>query len=181
MIGDRNERLNAERVDFHEQTTSIREINSFYVNRAGAHTGLVQRFVQAKTMGKDLTVPHISTRSTTGNSNGKSGPDAGRAWEALQRHLQTRIRALNDEVAHYPRPIARCDVQLSKLLEQRARLYRSLERIGAIGGAPPTESVGAWLRRVDEFVRTPEPECEDETEIALRADLAEATAAATRS
>jgi len=48
-------------------------------------------------------------------------------WAMFLSHLATRIREINDEVAHYPRPIARCDVQLSKLLEERARVYRQLD------------------------------------------------------
>jgi hypothetical protein len=70
------------------------------------------------------------------------------AWEALRQHLEARTGELNAEVAHYPTPIARCDVQLSKLLEQRARLYRELDGAASIGGLPPAgDAVGYWLDR----------------------------------
>jgi chorismate mutase len=36
--------------------------------------------------------------------------------------LEAKIAALSDEIRRYPTPIARCDEQLSELLEQRARL-----------------------------------------------------------
>ena len=36
--------------------------------------------------------------------------------------LDARIAALSDEIRRYPTPIARCDEQLTELLERRARL-----------------------------------------------------------
>jgi len=36
--------------------------------------------------------------------------------------LERRIAALSEEIRLYPGPIARCDQQLSALLEERARL-----------------------------------------------------------
>lgn len=51
------------------------------------------------------------------------------AWEALKRHLQFRREALAEEVRHYPTPIARCDEQLGKLLEQRAHTLNQLRRM----------------------------------------------------
>jgi len=41
---------------------------------------------------------------------------------AIRRYLSRRRDALNDEVSHYPTPIARCDVQLTALLEARAEV-----------------------------------------------------------
>ena len=105
-------------------------------------------------------MPPISTRSAPASVADESADgDAARAWRSLRRHLDARRRQLNDEVAHYPQPIARCDVQLSRLLEQRARLHRVLERAGAVGDPP---------------------DCDDDAEIALRANLAAAIARATR-
>jgi hypothetical protein len=84
----------------------------------------------------------------------------------------SRNREINAEVAHYPRPIARCDVQLSKLLEQRARIYRELTRIETIGDRP-SASVGSddWKRAVERFISETEPDQEDEAEVFLRAEL----------
>ena len=104
------------------------------------------------------------------------------AWDALRRHLEARSRELNAEVAHYPTPIARCDVQLSKLLEQRARLYRELERAAPIGKVPSGEGARSeWLDRIELFVLSPEPDYDDDEEIALRGDLKRALAALRRS
>jgi vacuolar-type H+-ATPase subunit D/Vma8 len=41
--------------------------------------------------------------------------------------LERRRERLNDEIRHYPTPIARCDVQLGGLLEARAEVVRLLE------------------------------------------------------
>src|SRR5437763_10925339 len=98
------------------------------------------------------------------------------AWEALRRHLETRNRELNAEVVHYPTPIARCDVQLSKLLEQRARIYRELERIGEIGEPPANDGI-EWLRKVERFAMFTDRDCDDDGEIALRSRLKDAIAA----
>jgi hypothetical protein len=51
------------------------------------------------------------------------------AWETLRSYLESRSRALTEEVRHYPTPIARCDEQLSKLLEQRAHALNQLRRM----------------------------------------------------
>ena len=41
--------------------------------------------------------------------------------------LQARLAEINEEIAHYPQPIARCDAQLGGLLEERLRLRALLE------------------------------------------------------
>ncbi|MEO8718882.1 MAG: hypothetical protein ABI423_11755 [Burkholderiales bacterium] len=41
--------------------------------------------------------------------------------------LRRRIDALSQEIRNYPTPIARCDEQLTQLLEERARLLAQLE------------------------------------------------------
>jgi hypothetical protein len=51
------------------------------------------------------------------------------AWDALRSYLESRSSALIEEVRHYPTPIARCDEQLSKLLEQRAHALSQLRRM----------------------------------------------------
>jgi chorismate mutase len=40
--------------------------------------------------------------------------------------LRRRIDALSQEIRTYPTPIARCDEQLTQLLEERARLMSQL-------------------------------------------------------
>jgi uncharacterized damage-inducible protein DinB len=51
--------------------------------------------------------------------------------------LQARFEALDDEIAHYPSPIARCDEQLTKLIEQRTEVlghHRRLRQAASAGG-----------------------------------------------
>lgn len=83
-------------------------------------------------------------------------------WEALKRHLEARSRALAEEVRHYPGPIARCDVQLTKLLEQRTHAHDDLSRMG--------EARRPSLRAVREFVEACDAS-DDETGMKLIARL----------
>ena len=59
----------------------------------------------------------------------------------MENDLQRRIAALSEELRHYPTPIARCDEQLSALLEQRAQLLGRLAA-GQAGGCSP---LGIWI------------------------------------
>jgi chorismate mutase len=45
----------------------------------------------------------------------------------MKADLERRIAELNAEIRHYPTPIARCDEQLSALIEERASLLKQLE------------------------------------------------------
>ena len=52
--------------------------------------------------------------------------------------LQRRFAELNDEIRHYPTPIARCDEQLSGLIEERSRVLNSINEIQKpAGGCTP--------------------------------------------
>jgi len=42
--------------------------------------------------------------------------------------LARRIDELSEEIRNYPTPIARCDEQLTALIEERARLLAELRR-----------------------------------------------------
>jgi chorismate mutase len=42
--------------------------------------------------------------------------------------LQKRIIELSEQIRRYPGPIARCDEQLSELLEERARLMSQIAK-----------------------------------------------------
>jgi len=46
----------------------------------------------------------------------------------MSRYLEERIAELSEEIRHYPTPIARCDEQLTALIERRARLLFELEK-----------------------------------------------------
>jgi len=47
----------------------------------------------------------------------------------MRRELQRRIDELSREIRDYPTPIARCDEQLSGLIDERARLLQQLNEI----------------------------------------------------
>ena len=47
----------------------------------------------------------------------------------MRAELEMRIAALSDEIRRYPTPIARCDEQLTQLLEERARLNEWRQRL----------------------------------------------------
>ena len=51
--------------------------------------------------------------------------------EEIRRHLVDRINATNEEIRDYPTPIARCDEQLTQLIEQRTGIFRELRRLDA--------------------------------------------------
>ncbi|HYT96458.1 MAG TPA: hypothetical protein VEO36_03995 [Casimicrobiaceae bacterium] len=123
-------------------------------------------------------MPHVDRRSAALASvrDGRRDACAG-LWSTFLEHLTTRIREINDEVAHYPRPIARCDVQLSKLLEERARVYRQLNLATEMGNPmPPGGDDGHWLQRLDEYLAKLEPCGDDDVEGDLRARLVKSMA-----
>jgi chorismate mutase len=45
-----------------------------------------------------------------------------------RKALEEKFSAVCEEIRHYPTPIARCDEQLSGLIEERARLLRQLNQ-----------------------------------------------------
>ncbi len=51
----------------------------------------------------------------------------------LRKYLERQVALLNEEVRNYPTPIARCDDQLTGLLEQRASALAQLQRLGSLG------------------------------------------------
>jgi len=46
----------------------------------------------------------------------------------MSRYLEERIAELSEEIRRYPTPIARCDEQLTALIERRAALLVELEK-----------------------------------------------------
>jgi chorismate mutase len=46
----------------------------------------------------------------------------------MRTELLRRIEELSREIRHYPTPIARCDEQLTALIEERARLLHEASR-----------------------------------------------------
>jgi len=48
---------------------------------------------------------------------------------AVREYLERQVELLTEEVRRYPTPIARCDDQLTGLLEQRASALAQLQRL----------------------------------------------------
>jgi uncharacterized small protein (DUF1192 family) len=51
--------------------------------------------------------------------------------------LHRRIDALSEEIRRYPTPIARCDLQLPALIEERAALMARFDALSGPGGCSP--------------------------------------------
>jgi chorismate mutase len=51
--------------------------------------------------------------------------------------LQQRIDELSREIRNYPTPIARCDLHLPALIEERAELMAKLESLKEQGSCSP--------------------------------------------
>ena len=60
----------------------------------------------------------------------------------MRQDLQRRIAALSDEIRRYPTPIARCDEQLTQLIEERAEALRQLQRLTPAGACSP---LATWI------------------------------------
>lgn len=54
---------------------------------------------------------------------------------ANRSELERRLDALTRQVREYPTPIARCDVQLGALLEERSQVVAELQRLDATPSA----------------------------------------------
>ena len=55
----------------------------------------------------------------------------------MSTYLKARVLELNDEIRSYPTPIARCDLHLLALLEERARLVEELNSLEEQGPCSP--------------------------------------------
>jgi hypothetical protein len=76
------------------------------------------------------------------------------ALAALEAFLERRLTQAIEEVAHYPTPIARCDEQLTKLVEERGDLVVRLNTIRALLAEVPNEPGGSpsARRAVERFL-----------------------------
>jgi len=92
-------------------------------------------------------------------------------WRALRDHLVRCGQEIAVELRHYPSPIAGCDQQLPKLIEQRRALWRQLDAMEAAdadGGAAHRRAACLAL-----FLRSA-PLSDDADDAALRARVAAA-------
>ena len=57
------------------------------------------------------------------------------ALAGLRADIEQRLRRLNEEISHYPGPIARCDQHLAALIENRTALFERLRRLDELAPA----------------------------------------------
>ncbi len=77
-----------------------------------------------------MNAPMRSGERPRGDAAGDVGPVGGASnVAAVRADLARRWREVDDEIRHYPTPIARCDVQLTALIELRdeLRMLRALD------------------------------------------------------
>ena len=58
-------------------------------------------------------------------------------------NIARRIEELSEEIRHYPTPIARCDEQLTALLDERSRLLTLLDKNPEPAGGCTPDAVWA--------------------------------------
>ena len=73
-----------------------------------------------------------------------STADVATAWSDLRARIEHRLKSLNEEISHYPGPIARCDQHLAALIESRAALFARLRRVDEL--APAVDEIDSFLR-----------------------------------
>jgi len=83
--------------------------------------------------------------------------------DEINAYTEAMLTRLNEEISRYPRPIARCDEQLTALLEQRAEIVRLVENMD-----DPARAFAC----IEQFLDSP-LYAGDEAELALRSRLKE--------
>ena len=63
----------------------------------------------------------------------------------MSTELDAKIARLSDEIRRYPTPIARCDEQLTELLERRARLFAEKARDAGRTATPGCSPDTIWI------------------------------------
>src|SRR2546421_928537 len=102
-----------------------------------------------------MQMPHVNGLSTAPAA--ERTEDIAELWTMSRTHLAARARQINEEVAHCPTPIARCDVQLSKLLEERARVFQQINAAAELVPLTFAEADQEPLQRLAAYVQQLEP------------------------
>jgi chromosome segregation ATPase len=63
----------------------------------------------------------------------------------MANELDAMIARLSEEIRHYPTPIARCDEQLTELIDRRAKLLAEKERANARATAQACSPENIWI------------------------------------
>ncbi len=96
------------------------------------------------------------------------------AWSELKNYLERRSKELSEEVRNYPTPIARCDEQLTKLIEQRAGAIDQLKLLLDAAPARSSQADGRGLAALETYLMRSRAFPDDELETALRSRLSAA-------
>lgn len=59
--------------------------------------------------------------------------------------LEQRFAGLSEEIRNYPRPIARCDEQLTQLLERRAEVLAQLNQAATAAAQGSCSAEALWI------------------------------------
>src|SRR6266545_907207 len=89
-------------------------------------------------------------------------------WREIKDELRRSKRVIDEEIRNYPTPIPRCDAQFNDLYEQRARLARELDRIGAL--AEKNLKREDYIDLIERFIASA-PYADDAAERELRSRL----------
>jgi hypothetical protein len=100
--------------------------------------------------------------------------DVEDAWVALRRCLESHSLELHDELRTYPTPIARCDEQLTRLIEQRDTAFRRLRLAADLDASRTSVASEEWVTRLRRFAAN--LETDDDGVLAARARLVAAMA-----
>jgi hypothetical protein len=73
------------------------------------------------------------------------------AWSLLRRRLDELAAGMQEEVRSYPTPIARCDIQLTQVVEDCAEAFRRVRVAEALHAARATLARDAWQAQLRDF------------------------------
>ncbi|MEX0678269.1 MAG: hypothetical protein WD063_14405 [Pirellulales bacterium] len=73
-------------------------------------------------------------------------------WREIKIELEGAKSRIYEEIRSYPPPITACDEQFDRLLEEREKISRELERMRDVSDASLAERNP--LRLIDEFLRS---------------------------
>ena len=76
--------------------------------------------------------------------------DTDAAGQQIETFLRSRLASVEDEICHYPTPIAACDTQFNYLLEQRSRIPHEIASLHGAMSASETEP--EKQKKLDAFV-----------------------------
>lgn len=73
-------------------------------------------------------------------------------WAEITADLTRTKNEIYAEIHNYPPPIPACDAQFNFLLEERAKIFQELGRVGTLAKTAPTASDP--LRLIEEFLQS---------------------------